>query len=60
MNVWLNFLTRNIPGICLRNYQEGTYSTMTLDEIIGSDKIFVRNNLKLFDPEFIKRHPHCF
>ena len=44
----------------LRNYQEGTYSTMTLDEIIDSDKIFVCNNLKLFDSEFIKRHPHCF
>ena len=44
----------------LRNYQEGTYSTMTLDEIIDSDKIFVRNNPKLFDPEFIKRHPNCF
>ena len=44
----------------LRNYQEGTYSTMTLDEIIDSDKIFVRNNPKLFDLEFIKRHPHCF
>ena len=44
----------------LRNYKEGTYSTMTLDEIIDSDKIFVHNNPKLFDPEFIKRHPHCF
>ena len=44
----------------LRNYQEGTYSTMTLDKIIDSDKIFVRNNLKLFDSEFIKQHPHCF
>ena len=44
----------------LRNYQEETYSTMTLDEIIDSDKIFVRNNLKLFDSEFIKRPPHCF
>ena len=38
----------------LRNYQEGTCSTMTLTEIIDSDKIFVHNNLKLFDPEFIK------
>ena len=38
----------------LRNYQEGTYSTMTLDEIIDSDKIFVRHNPKLFVPEFIK------
>ena len=44
----------------LRNYQEGTYSTMTLDKIIDSDKRFVRHNPKLFDPEFIKRHPHCF
>ena len=44
----------------LRNYQAGTYSTMTLDEIIDSDKIFVHNNLKLLDLEFIKRHPHCF
>ena len=44
----------------LRNYQEATYSTMTLDEIIDSDKIFVRNNPKLFDPEFIKRHRNCF
>ena len=44
----------------LRNYQEGTYLTMTLDEIIDSDKIFVRNNLKLFDSEFMKRHSHCF
>ena len=44
----------------LRNYQEGTYLTMTLDEIIDSDKIFVRNNPKLFNSEFIKRHPHCF
>ena len=38
----------------LRNYQEETYSTMTLDEIIDSDKIFVHNNLKLFDSEYIK------
>ena len=38
----------------LRNYQQGTYSTMTLDKIIDSDKIFARNNPKLFDLEFIK------
>ena len=38
----------------LRNYKEGTYSTRTLDEIIDSDKIFVRHNPKLFDPEFIE------
>ena len=44
----------------LRNYQEGAYSTMTLDKIIDSDKIFVRNNPKLFYPEFIKRHPNSF
>ena len=44
----------------LRNYQEGTYSTMTLTEIIDSGKIFVHNNIKLFDPEFIKQHPICF
>ena len=44
----------------LRNYQEGTYSTMTVDKIIDRDKIFVGHNPKLFDPEFIKRHPHCF
>ena len=44
----------------LKNYQEGTYSTMTLDEIIDSDKEFVKNNPKLFDIEFIKQHPHCF
>ena len=44
----------------LRNYQEGTYSTMTLTEIIDSDKISVHNNLKLLDPEFIKRHSNCF
>ena len=44
----------------LRNYQEGTYSTMTLDEIIDSDKQFVKNNPKLFDVEFIKRHPTCY
>ena len=43
----------------LRNYQEGTYSTMTLDEIIDSDKQIVKNNPKLFDVEFIKRHPTC-
>ena len=44
----------------LRNYQEGTYSTMTLDEIIDSDKQFVKNNPKLFEVEFIKRHPTCY
>ena len=44
----------------LRNYQEGTYSTMTLDEIIDSDKQIVKNNPKLFDVEFIKRHPTCY
>ena len=44
----------------LRNYQEGTYSTITLDEIIDSDKQFVKNNPKLFDVEFIKRHPTCY
>lgn len=44
----------------LKNYQEGTYSTMTLDEIILDDKIFVCNNPHLFDLDFLKRHPHCF
>ena len=44
----------------LRNYQEGTYLTMTLDEIIDSDKQFVKNNPKLFDVEFIKQHPTCY
>ena len=44
----------------LRNSQEGTYSTMTLDEIIDSDKQYVKNNPKLFDVEFIKQHPTCY
>ena len=44
----------------LRNYQEGTYSTMTLDEIINSDKQFVKYNPNLFDVEFIKQHPNCY
>ena len=44
----------------LRNYQEGAYSTMTLDEITDSDKQFVKNNPKLFDVEFIKRYPTCY
>ena len=44
----------------LRNYQEGTYSTMTLDEIINSDKQFVKYNPNLFDVEFIKQHPNYY
>ena len=58
MNVRLNFSTRTEWS--LRNYQEGTYLTMTLDEIIDSDKQIVKNNPKLFDVEFIKRHPTCY
>ena len=44
----------------LRNYQEGTYSTMTLDEIINSDKQFVKYNPNLFDVEFMKQHPNYY
>ena len=46
--------------LLLRNYQEGTYSTMTLDEIINSHKQFVKNNPNLFDVEFIKQHPNYY
>ena len=32
----------------MRNYREGTFSRMTLTEIIDSDKEFVKNNQQLF------------
>ena len=39
----------------MRNYREGTFSRLTLTEIIDDDKIFVKNNPQLFDKEFYKK-----
>ena len=43
---------------CLKDYSTATYHTMTLTEIIESDKEFVKHNPHLFDRDFLKRHPH--
>ena len=37
---------------CLKDYSTATYYSMTLTEIIESDKEFVEHNPKLFDREF--------
>ena len=42
-----------------KNYNDSTYSTLTLTEIIDNDKEFVKNNSKLFDKEFLRNHPEC-
>ena len=42
----------------LKDYSTATYHTLTLTEIIDSDKEFVKNNPKLFDKDFLKDHPH--
>ena len=42
-----------------KNYNDGTYSTLTLTEIIDNGKEFVKNNPKFFDKEFLKNHPEC-
>ena len=41
---------------CLKDYSTATYYSMTLTEIIESDKEFVEHNPKLFDREFLKEH----
>ena len=38
-----------------KNYNDSTYSTLTLTEIIDNDKEFVKNNSKFFDKEFLKK-----
>ena len=40
-----------------KDIQEGTCSTMTLTEIIDSDKELVKYNPHLFDRNFLKEHP---
>ena len=53
----LDFFNKEYEWVC-KNWGDSTYWTMTLTEIIDSDKEFVRNNPKLFDKDFLKDHPH--
>ena len=39
----------------LKDYSSATYHSMTLTEIIESDKKFVKNNPQLFDADFFKK-----
>ena len=43
-----------------KDVQRGKYLTMTLTEIIDSDKEFVKNNPHLFDRNFLKQHPEHY
>ena len=52
----LDFFNKEYVWSC-KNYNDGTYSTLTLTEIIDNDKEFVKNNSKFFDKEFLKNHP---
>ena len=54
---WLDFFNKEYEW-CLKDYSTATYHTMTLTEIIESDKEFVKHNPHLFDRDFLKRHPH--
>ena len=53
----LDFFNKEYEWVC-KNWGDGTYWTMTLTEIIDSDKEFVKNNPKLLDKDFLKDHPH--
>ena len=53
----LDFFNKEYEWVC-KNWGDGSYWTMTLTEIIDSDKEFVKNNPKLFDKDFLKDHPH--
>ena len=50
----LDFFNREFEW-CLKDYSTATYHTMTLTQIIESDKELVRNNPKLFDKDFLKK-----
>ena len=40
----------------MKDYSYGcTYRSMTLDEIIENDKVFLKNNPQLFDADFLKK-----
>ena len=51
----LDFFNKEYEWV-LKDYSTATYHTLTLTEIIDSDKEFVKNNPKLFDKEFLKDH----
>ena len=53
----LGFFNKEYEWVC-KNLGDSTYWTMTLTEIIDSDKEFVRNNQKLIDKDFLKDHAH--
>ena len=55
----LDFFNKEYEWVC-KNWGDGTYWTMTLTEIIDSDKEFLKNNLKLSDKYFLKDHPHVW
>ena len=52
-----NFFNKEYKWVC-KNWGDGSYWTMTLTEIIDSDKEFVKNNPKLFDKDLSKENPH--
>ena len=53
----LDFFNKEYEWI-LKDYSTAAYHTLTLTDIIDSDKEFVKNNPKLFDNDFLKDHPH--
>ena len=53
----LDFFNKEYEWV-LKDYSAATYHTLTLTEIIDSDKEFAKNNSKLFDKDFLKDHPH--
>ena len=55
----LDFFNKEYEWIC-RDGQRVEYLTMTLTKIIDSDNEFVKNNLHLFERNFLKRHPEHY
>ena len=54
----LDFFNKEYEWV-LKDYSTATYHTLTLTEIIDSDKEFVKNNPKIFDKGFFKRSSTC-
>ena len=53
----LDFFNKEYEWV-LKDYSTATYHTLTLTEIIDSNKEFVKNNPKFFDKDFLKEHSH--
>ena len=55
----VDFFNKEYVWSC-KSCSEGTYSTLTLTEIIDNDKEFVKNNSKFFDKEFLKKSSRVY